>query len=115
LSSDARLGHLKKVSFTLKKYRKMLDAQCLEYDIAAQGSTIRDAIFEFQRTFVAELTVCASNGQSLEEIDAAPNYYWKLFERAGAPLRDDPIPPFRFPDALPPRLILPTYRQLRVA
>ena len=53
-------------------------AQCLEHDVAAQGETIREAIFELTRTLAGELTVRIANGeQGLESIPRAPHYYWK--------------------------------------
>ena len=58
-------------------------AQCLEYDIAAQGVTIREAMAAFERTFVGQLVVdVAHKKMPLEGIRPAPKKYWDEFSSA---------------------------------
>ena len=64
----------------LKEAEGEWTAQCLERDIAAQGSTIDNAMFEFQRTLVSELAIADNFGEvPLENIPPAPHYYWQQF------------------------------------
>lgn len=57
--------------------------QCLEYDIAAQGKTITEAMTNFQRTFIGQILVdIASGREPLEGVPQALPEYWKLFEAA---------------------------------
>lgn len=52
-------------------------AQCLEHDIASQGETTREAMFELTRTLVAEVCLCAARGdERLDSIPPAPRFYW---------------------------------------
>lgn len=91
-------------------------AQCLEHDIAAQGDTIREAIFELTRTLAGELTVRMANGeQGLDNVPAAPHFYWKKFYEAGEPMDASRRPPFSPGQEMPPAFILPEFRELRVA
>ncbi|MHB8615498.1 MAG: hypothetical protein ACYC93_05440 [Candidatus Acidiferrales bacterium] len=58
-------------------------AQCLEYDIAAQGSTLQAAKDALEKAFVSQIVVDVSNGnQPLADVSPAPAEYWKLFETA---------------------------------
>ena len=75
-------------------------AQCLEHDIAAQGTTIADAKDAFVRNFAAQIAVALKYGEEpLATFAPAPKYYWDLFsmaERLAEPIRiKDPmtIPP----------------------
>ncbi len=49
-------------------------AQCIEYDLAAQGRTIEDAQYEFQRIFCGRILVAKELGISdpLEDVPRAP-------------------------------------------
>ena len=69
-------------------------AQALEFDIAAQGKTLKAASDAFERTVVGQLIVDMSNGQApFDGIDQAPKEYWDRFDSAkriedmGRPLR----------------------------
>ena len=60
-----------------------LVAQCLEYDIAAQGRTMRELREAFAQTFVAQVALAVEHGQRpLANLRPAPQRHWKLFERA---------------------------------
>jgi hypothetical protein len=81
-------------------------AQCLDYDIAAPGKTIRDALYEFQRLVVARVAISARNGldDPFAGLKRAPERYWKMFDEQSAPLKDE-IPTFRLPSDEPPPVV----------
>jgi hypothetical protein len=57
-------------------------AQCLEYDIAAQGATIHDAKYAIEKAFVGQVIVDLSTGNApLADVPAAPAEYWQAFEQ----------------------------------
>lgn len=74
-------------------------AQCLEYDIAAQGTTVTEAKDAFTRHIAAQIKVALKHGdEPLADFSRAPKYYWDLFsesERLADPIRvsDPEIPP----------------------
>lgn len=75
-------------------------AQCLQYDLAAQGDTIEAALRHFEQTFVGQLRWDLAEGrQPLEGIGQAPAEFWKTWERA---LRLAETRPIRMPDEVPP-------------
>jgi hypothetical protein len=58
-------------------------AQCLEYDIAAQGATLQAAKDALERAFVSQIVVDVTNGKMpLADISPAPAEYWEQFETA---------------------------------
>ena len=57
-------------------------AQCLQYDIAAQGGTIKDAQRAFEYALSVEAAYLNERGQSLDSLPAAPNCYWKQYREA---------------------------------
>jgi hypothetical protein len=58
-------------------------AQCLEYDIAAQGNTVKKAQQAFEKTFVGQLIVDVKhNKMPLEGIAKAPKMYWDMIDQA---------------------------------
>ena len=86
-------------------------AQCLEYDIAAQGDTLEDAMNRFERTFVGSIVLSLKNEQEpLSAFAPAPASYFELWEKALA-LQDtmpidiprDSLPEnvLKFPDRVP--------------
>ena len=75
-------------------------AQGLEYDIAAQGKTIRDAMLAFERTVVGHIVLdLQNNRQPLSALPKAPRFYWNQYEQ-GEPLMEN-RKPFRLPDNVP--------------
>jgi len=57
-------------------------AQCLEYDIAAQGQTIPEAKYAIEKAFVGQVVVDLSTGNApLADVPQAPAEYWKAFEQ----------------------------------
>jgi len=58
-------------------------AQCLEYDIVAQGKSLTDARKALERTVVGQLFIDQRMGkQPFEGIGQAPAWYFKKFETA---------------------------------
>ena len=58
-------------------------AQCLEYDIAAQGKTIPDAKKAFAKTFLGQALVDAEHKKKpFQGIQQAPKMYWEAFDQA---------------------------------
>lgn len=92
-------------------------AQCLEHDIASQGETIQEAMFELTRTLVAEVCLCAARGdEGLDSIPPAPRFYWSKYHEVGEQLRGNRLlPPFKPDCSLPPAFMLPRFGELRVA
>jgi hypothetical protein len=68
------------ISILLRHEGKGWSAQCLEYDIAAQGKTIHEAKYAIEKAFVGQVIVDLSTGnQPLADIPQAPSVYWKEF------------------------------------
>lgn len=79
-------------------------AQGLEYDIAAQGSTIRQAKERFEQTFVGQICVDIKTGKlPMEGCKPAPRMYWEHFESAE---RLTDRRPFYLGQALPPAFMI---------
>lgn len=79
-------------------------AQCLEYDIAAQGPTIAVAKDAFVRTFAAQIAVAFHHrDEPLATFEKAPTYYWNLFNKAEC--LADPIRIFD-PIKIPPAFMI---------
>ena len=58
-------------------------AQCLEYDIAAQGRTLAEAKSALEKAFVAQIIIDIVNHKvPLSDIPAAPREYYHAFEKA---------------------------------
>lgn len=73
-------------------------AQCLEYDIAAQGRTIPEAKAALEKAFVSQLAVDIANKvPPLSLIPQAPGKYWEMFQN-GERLADQ-RKPFYVPPA----------------
>lgn len=71
-------------------------AQCLEYDIAAQGKTLEQTIKAFQETFITQILAYAEIGEdpySEETISKAPHEYFALWE--GRCRQFESMPPVR--------------------
>ena len=62
-------------------------AQCLEHDIAAQGKTLEDCLYELDRLIVGHVAISIDNGlEPLHDLKPAPQRFWELFERSKIPL-----------------------------
>jgi len=71
-----------KLSILLLREGDVWVAQCLEYDIAAQGKTIADAKDAFARTFSGQVAVDLHHDvEPLHGFSQAPRMYWELFKK----------------------------------
>ena len=81
-------------------------AQCLDYDVAAQGETIQEAKEAFGVAFSAQLAVYIDDNQNpLEMIPPAPQEYWDKFARGDRLADQIPIRP---PSMCPPAWMIPS-------
>jgi hypothetical protein len=79
-------------------------AQCLEYDIAAQGKTLKRAMEAFERTVVGQVALDLSKQREpFQGIPQAPSEYWEEFDTAEQ-LRKRRS--FRLPEGIPPGFII---------
>ena len=91
-------------------------AQCLQYDIAAQGQTIADTQRAFEYALAAEVSYLSKKGQSLDAIPAAPKFYWEMYTHAyKVDVPAEPSP--RLPKDIGALLdtLVPVYRESRLA
>jgi hypothetical protein len=87
-------------------------AQCLEFDIAAQGKNIKDAQQAFERTFIGQVMLDIHNSRRpLAGIGQAPKEYWDMF---GGSERLADRRPFRLPPGMPPAFMIAAAQDLRV-
>ena len=56
-------------------------AQCLEYDIAAQGDTIDDARKSLKEVMDIEYTYLKKKGKDWCEVPETPPWYWEQYEK----------------------------------
>ena len=103
------------LSVLLVKDQGVWAAQCLEHNIAAQGATTQEALFELSRTVAGELALSAEAGhEGLAHIPRAPDFYWKMFG-ASDRLNTKDRPLFQPDRDVPPAFMLPEFRDCRVA
>jgi hypothetical protein len=63
--------------------RDYMVAQCLEYDITAQGKNLEEAKNAFERTFAGQIVLDVKEGKEpLAGIAQAPAVYFELFKKA---------------------------------
>src|SRR5689334_6392027 len=86
-------------------------AQCLEYDIAAQGETLDQVRLNFERALVGQICVDVHHDiKPLSKTPKAPAKYWKLWENAERLGDERPIyvpPPSADEADIPPAYMLP--------
>lgn len=92
-------------------------AQCLQYDIAAQGDTVVDAQKAFEGVLVAEVAYVYERGKTMDSISRAPQCYWDQYENAKLsihPVPQEPSP--RLPSDMVPLVntLVPLQRELRL-
>jgi hypothetical protein len=84
--------HTIQISGLLLKEASAWVAQGLEYDIAAQGKTIRDAMKAFRRTVVGQMVIDMKHGREpLSAIPKAPDFYWQKYFEEAEPLTRQPL------------------------
>ena len=87
-------------------------AQCLEYDITAQGNGDQAVKDSFEKTFVGQVIVDIIHGKKpLEGISRAPKMYWdRIANTSGCPERKPVYIPLT---NLPVRATLHYYHELK--
>lgn len=71
-----------KVSVLLLREGDMWTAQCLEYDLAAQGRTLAEVKDAFGQTFTGQIMVDLHHKvEPLAAFRPAPAKYWKMLRR----------------------------------
>ncbi len=79
-------------------------AQCLEFDLAAQGSTVREAQDAFERVFQLQIALDKQdNKMPFEGLKRAPDSYW---DRAREAMRLGERIPLRAPRDVPPAYMI---------
>ena len=74
-------------------------AQCIDYDIAAQGKTMQGTKEAFEKTIIGQIVVDIKNDRPpLFDIHSAPEFYQKKFN-AGEQLKDPQD--FKLPNIMP--------------
>jgi hypothetical protein len=88
-------------------------AQCLEYDIVAQGGSIREALDNFRDVFEGQIAFDVfQNRKPLSGKKQAPPWYWQAL-RDATPLRDSI--PLKVPSQSWIGTLLDIFRPQRVA
>ena len=93
-------------------------SQCLQYDIAAQGGTIKDSLVAFTHALVSEVAygieVKGLTDNPLAEIPSPPAEVKRLFDNAEAKVRRAVVPEMPH---VPPAVhaAMPVLDELRVA
>ena len=58
-------------------------AQCLEYDIAAQGKTLDDCLHELDRLIAGHIAISVEHGlEPLRNLKPAPRRFWDWFDNS---------------------------------
>jgi len=79
-------------------------AQCIDYDIAAQGRSITEAKTAFEQTIIGQILFDIKRGkQPLTDLRPAPESYREKFE-AAEPLAD--TKPIEMPKGVPPAYVV---------
>lgn len=88
-------------------------AQCLEFDIAAQGKTIPEVNRAFELTLKGQVALDLQKGKRpFEGIPRAPERYWEIFEKA---LKIEDKEPISLPSEVPPAFVVnEIVKELRV-
>jgi len=101
------------LSILLLQEDKTWIAQCLEWDIAAQGKTLDDALKSFEKTFVGQLVLDIGQDKNpLENTPRTPKEYWTKFEQAK---KLEERKPFYLPEEISLACITASAQDLRIA
>ena len=91
-------------------------AQCLQYDISAQGESLKDAQRAFEYMISVEAAYLAEQELTLDNLPAAPQWYWSRYQES-LQVEATNEPTTRFPRDVANLLstLVPMQRELRVA
>ena len=77
-------------------------AQCLEYDIGAQASSLPNLFYELQKSIVGHVVICREHDQDpFECLPPAPSHYWDKWQQEKHAAISPPAVPFRIPGTIP--------------
>ena len=78
------------------------EAQCLEYDIAAQAPSRAALLRELQRVLISHLVVSRELGREpFKNLPRAPQRYWDMFNAAEVQVPNDEVSSSSSPAGLP--------------
>jgi hypothetical protein len=77
-------------------------AQCLEYDIAAQGETLDEVRYQFEYAVVGRIAAAQELGSDPFDLPAAPPHFHELWDRSATLEAREPA--LDFPAGLLPSL-----------
>jgi hypothetical protein len=98
-----------RVVFLFEREANAWIAQCLEYDIAAQGKSLHDVEQAFERTVVGQIMLDIRKGRDpFEGIRPAPRFYWHKFNEG---YRLGVEPTIDLPRSTPPAFLIEQIRQ----
>lgn len=74
-------------------------AQCLQYDLGAQGESLADLEYQLERVMNGYAAICLENGvEPFSDLDSAPPEYWDLWRKATMEVSpSQPAPKYRLP------------------
>ena len=86
-TQDATSGDAQKLRVVVFQEDGYWVAQCIEYDIGAQGKTFRDMTMHFALTAALDLDESVNrHGELFAGIDPAPAYFEKMWEQRASTL-----------------------------
>jgi hypothetical protein len=86
-------GELEHIRVIVYREGEVYVAQCLEHDIATQGSDITGVLARLELTIDAECAVSKeAGGQAFDNIPAAPNYFHTLWDKRSLTLTHVKMP-----------------------
>jgi len=74
-------------------------AQCVEHDIASQGVSPSEALYDFERVLIGHILLAVEDRTGFENIPPAPSEFREWYNEARP--ADWSIPTFTLPDSLP--------------
>lgn len=103
-----------RISVLLLQEENYWVAQCLEYDIAAQGKSISEAKKSFEKTIIGQIVLdLKDNLKPLNSIKKAPQMYFDMFKKAER-LKEQTK--FAMPKSISPQFIIDAIaKDLRIA
>ena len=79
-------------------------AQCIDYDIAVQGDSVREAKQAFEKAIIGQILFDLNQGRvPLSNFRAAPDSYREKFDEAERLADDSPL---ELPKGMPPAFII---------
>jgi hypothetical protein len=107
LTEQSHQVNLPPLNVLFFKEQEFWVAQCLQFDVTAQGKTIPEARRSFERVLVAQI-ICdlEEKRPPLSSVPRAPTKFWQQFRKASALAEREPIP---FPEELLPNETPPAW------